>query len=203
MRAVTRTGRPRGFDEQHVASGAKDVFWRRGYATASLRELATELGVLPGSLYGALGNKHDLYLRALRDYVDDTRAAATALASQQSPLSAVRTLLDSVLDSAVTNPGRGCMLGNTATELLPNDEPARKIVQSGLHALEEGIEQALRKAQRAGEIRDDIDCAAQARLLVVLVQGLHVTARVESDPHRLGEVIDTMLDSITPSAEGP
>lgn len=196
MRAVARTGRPRGFDEEHVVSGAKDVFWRRGYA-ASLRDLATELGVLPGSLYGALGNKHDLYLRALREYVGDTRAAATALASQRSPLGAVRTLLEGVLDSAVTDPGRGCMLGNTATELLPKDEAARGIVQSGLQALEEGIEQALREAQRIGEIRDDIDCGAQARLLVVLVQGLHVTARAEPDPHRLDEVIDTMLDSIT------
>jgi TetR/AcrR family transcriptional repressor of nem operon len=89
------------------------------------------------------------------------------------------------------------MLGNTATELLPKDEAARGIVQSGLQALEQGIEQALREAQRIGEIRDDIDCGAQARLLVVLVQGLHVTARAEPDPHRLDEVIDTMLDSIT------
>ncbi len=93
------------------------------------------------------------------------------------------------------------MLGNTATDLLPDDESARKIVQAGLQALETGIEQALREARHAGEIRDDIDCAAHARLLVVLVQGLHVTARVEPDP-RLDEVIDAMLDSITPSTEG-
>ncbi|MBB3666225.1 TetR/AcrR family transcriptional repressor of nem operon [Prauserella sediminis] len=196
---MTRTGRPRGFDERHVVSGAKDMFWRRGYAAVSLRELATELGVLPGSLYAALGNKHDLYLRALHDYVEDTRAAAAALASQRSPLAAVRTLLGNVLDAAVTDPGRGCMLGNTAAELLPNDESARKIVRSGLHVLETGIEQALREAQRAGEIRDDIDCAARADLLVVLLQGLHITARAESEPHRLHQVIDTMLDSMTSS----
>lgn len=198
MRTVTRTGRPRGFDEDHVVNGAKDVFWRCGYAATSLRELAKELDVLPGSLHATLGNKHELFLRALRDYVNETRAAAAALSSQRSTLRALRALLEAVLESAIANPGRGCMLGNSATELLPNDESTRQIVQSGLQALEQGIEQALSQAQRVGEIRDDVDCAAQARLLVVLIQGLHVTARAEPDPHRLDVVINTVLDQITP-----
>lgn len=158
--------------------------------------------MLPGSLYGAFGNKHEVFLRALRDYIDDTHAAATELSSRQSPLGAVRTLLESVLESAVTDPGRGCMLGNSAIELLPNDESVRELVRSGLQALEHGIEQALLRAQVVGEIRDDIDCAAQARLLVVLVQGLHVTARAELDPHSLDKVIDTMLNSIAPHQKG-
>lgn len=198
---VTRTGRPRGFVEQDVISGAKDVFWRQGYAAASLRELAAALGVLPGSLYSALGNKHGLYLRALSDYVNDTRAAAEGVASHHSPIKAVRALLDGILDSAVDHPGRGCMLGNAAVELLPTDESARLIVRSGFHALEEGLERALREAQRAGEIRRDVDCAEQATLLVVLIQGLHVTARAEADPRRLSAVIDSALAAIAAPPE--
>ncbi|NEW42120.1 TetR/AcrR family transcriptional regulator [Nocardia cyriacigeorgica] len=192
---MTRTGRPRGFDEKAVVRGAKELFWRRGYAATSMRELADELGVLPGSLHSALGSKHDLFLRALRDYVDDSRAAAELIAGG-SPLHAVRALLEAVLDAAAVTPGRGCMLGNSAIELLPNDEQARELVHSGLQALEQGIETALRRAQRSGEVRADIDCATQARLLVALMTGLHVTARAELDPHRLDDVIDAALAAI-------
>ena len=96
-------------------------------------------------------------------------------------------------------PGRGCMLGNTAMELLPRDEEAREIVHSGLQAFEQGVEGGLRAAQQAGEIREDVDCHSQARLLVVLVQGLHVTARAELAPEKLQDVIDLALEAITAS----
>jgi TetR/AcrR family transcriptional regulator, transcriptional repressor for nem operon len=195
---VPRTGRPRSFDDDQVVNGAKDVFWRRGYAATSLRELKDELGVLPGSLYGAFGDKHALFLRALERYADDTRGAASSILADGPVLPRIGELLSEVLAAARTAPGRGCMLGNTATELLPRDEAAGRVVRGAFGALENAIEQALAVAQRAGEIREDIDCAAQARLLVVLMQGLHVVARAEPDPHRLDDVVHVALASLTP-----
>ncbi|MFI6901761.1 TetR/AcrR family transcriptional regulator [Nonomuraea sp. NPDC050394] len=194
---MPRTGRPRSFDDDQVVDGAKDVFWRRGYAATSLRELKDEVGLLPGSLYGAFGDKHALFLRALERYADDTRRAAAAIAADGPVLPRVGEFLGDILTAARAEPGRGCMLGNTATELLPRDEAAGRVVRGALGALEGAIERALTAARRTGEIRDDVDCAAQARLLVVLMQGLHVVARAESDPDRLGDVVRTALASLT------
>ncbi|GAA0744642.1 TetR/AcrR family transcriptional regulator [Dactylosporangium roseum] len=196
---MPRTGRPRTFDEDHVINGAKDVFWRRGYAATSLRDLKDELGVLPGSLYGAFGDKHALFLRALQRYADDTRVAASAVLADGPLLPRISELLRNVLAAARTAPGRGCMLGNTAAELLPDDEAAGRVVSGAFSTLEHAIEQALAVAQRTGEIRADVDCAAQARLLVVLMQGLHVVARTEPDPHRLDDVVHIALASLTPT----
>ena len=195
---VSRTGRPRSFDDDHVVNGAKDVFWQRGYAATSLRELKDELGVLPGSLYGAFGDKHALFLRALERYADDTREAAASLQTDGPVLPRIRELLANVLAAARTAPGRGCMLGNTATELLPRDEAAGHVIRGAFRTLEGAIEQALATAQQAGEIREDVDCGAQARLLVTLMQGLHVVARAEPDPYRLDDVIHITLASLTP-----
>lgn len=125
-----------------------------------------------------------------------SRSAVEPLATSATPLKAVRDLLESVLDAAQEAPGRGCMLGNTAIELLPHDEEARQIVHAGLRALEDGIEGGLRAAQAAGEIREDIDCNTQARVLVTLIQGLHVTARAELAPEQLRGIIDTALAAI-------
>jgi len=196
---MTRTGRPRSFDDGQVVNAAKDVFWQRGYAGTSLRELGEELGVLPGSLYGAFGDKHALFLRALERYADDARQAGASLLADGPVLPRVRDLLIDVLAAARSAPGRGCMLGNTSAEILPGDDEAGQVVRGALRELEDAIERALAVAQRRGEIREDLDCGAHARLLVVLMQGLHVVARAECNPKRLQDVIDAALASLAHS----
>jgi TetR/AcrR family transcriptional regulator, transcriptional repressor for nem operon len=71
------------------------------------------------------------------------------------------------------------------------------VVRAAFHELEGAVAQALALAQRTGEIRDDVDCEAQARLLVVVTQGLHVVARAEPDPRRLEDVVDAALAPLT------
>lgn len=197
---MARTGRPRGFADDQVVDGAKDVFWRRGYAATSLRELKDELGVLPGSLYAAFGDKRALFLRALERYADDTREVAASIPLGSPVLPRLRAILGDVLAAARTAPGRGCMLGNTAAELLPGDDDAGRVVRGAFRALEGAIEQALTAAQRTGEIRADIDCGAHARHLVIVLQGLHVVARAEPDPHRLDDAIHAALALLTPGS---
>ena len=89
------------------------------------------------------------------------------------------------------------MLGNTATEMLPTDDDARRSVQRAFADLEAGFEEALTRAQEAGEVRADLDCGSYARLLLALLQGLHITARVERDPSRLNDAIDAALAAVS------
>ncbi len=194
---MARGGRPRSFDDSQVVNGAKDVFWQQGYAATSMRDLKQALGVLPGSLYGAFGDKHALFLRALQRYADDGREVAASLPADGPVLPRLRELLIDVLRAARIAPGRGCMLGNTAAEVLPDDADAGRLVRGAFRELEGAIEQALELAQRTGEVHDDVDCGAQARLLVALMQGLHVVARAEADPQRLQDAVDAALTPLT------
>lgn len=194
---MAATGRPRSFDDNQVIARAKEIFWRRGYAGTSMRDLSDELGVLPGSLHAAFGGKHALFLRALNRYAEDAREAAADLRAPESALSGVRQMLTDALEGARSTPGRGCMLGNTATEMLPAHDDARRTVQRAFADLEAGFKEALIRAQQAGEVRADLDCGAHARLLLALLQGLHITARVERDPSRLNDAIDAALDAVS------
>ncbi|GAA3012315.1 TetR/AcrR family transcriptional regulator [Streptosporangium longisporum] len=202
---MPRTGRPRSFDDDQVIGGALEIFWRHGYAATSLRDLKGGIGVLPGSLYAAYGDKHAIFLRALGRYVDASREQADGIAAEGPVLPRVRELLLGVLEAARAEPGRGCMLGNTAAELLPRDEAAGRLVHDGFGALESGLERALDAARRSGEVRPDIDCGAQARLLLALMQGLHVVARAEADPRRLADAVDAALAPLTarPGSDHP
>ena len=194
---MPRSGRPRTFDHDDVVVRAMGLFWRRrGYGATSIRDLQDAVGVLPGSLYAAYGDKHGLFLLALERYAQRTRAEADALAGDGPVLPRVRALVTGVLEAAAEAPGRGCMLGNAAVESVPDDREATDIVSDALDALEVAIDAAIEAGQDSGEVRDDVDAGAYARMLVALIQGLHVVARVEDDPGRLGDAVDAALEPL-------
>ena len=70
--------RPRTFDEGDVVAAARDEFWNRGYAATSVDDLTAATGLGKGSLYGAFGDKHSIYLRALDDYITSSLADVRA-----------------------------------------------------------------------------------------------------------------------------
>ena len=54
-------GRPKKFNRQGVLERALPVFWRRGFADASLHELEVVTGVNKSSLYSEFKDKADLF----------------------------------------------------------------------------------------------------------------------------------------------
>jgi TetR/AcrR family transcriptional repressor of nem operon len=108
-------GRPRSFDEDVAVSRAGTLFAQLGYDGTSVDDLVRELGVHRGSLYSTFGSKRALYLRVLREHVDELSASGP-------PGEADLTLL---LRAAV--------------ERAPVDPEAATLVSRGLHALEERL----------------------------------------------------------------
>lgn len=105
----------------------------------------------------------------------------------------IRAALLAALVSARDAPPRGCLLGNTAVELAPDDARATELVRSGFTVIEDAFRAALDQARAAGEIADRGDTGAQARMLLALMQGLQVVARAEVDPTRLADAVDAAL----------
>jgi AcrR family transcriptional regulator len=72
---ATRSGgaRTRLRDAEILATAA-EVFARRGYAAATVQEVADELGMLKGSIYYYISSKEDLLFRLLSAVHDDVDA---------------------------------------------------------------------------------------------------------------------------------
>jgi len=68
-------GRPRSFDEAAAVGRAAALFAEHGYEGTSVDDLVHGLGIHRGSLYSTFGSKRALYLRVLREQVDDLGAA--------------------------------------------------------------------------------------------------------------------------------
>ncbi|HVX31500.1 MAG TPA: TetR/AcrR family transcriptional regulator [Solirubrobacterales bacterium] len=63
-------GRQRRNRRQDVLEAAVRVFHKKGYASASIQDVADEVGVLKGSLYHYIDSKEDLLARIFEDSAD-------------------------------------------------------------------------------------------------------------------------------------
>lgn len=73
--ARSRAGRVSGARrEQEVLDAAAKVFFSRGYADASVQDIADELGILKGSLYHYIDSKEDLLFRLIIEVHDDVQS---------------------------------------------------------------------------------------------------------------------------------
>ena len=63
-------GRPKNFNREGVLEKALPVFWRRGFADASLHELELATGVNKSGLYSEFKDKEDLFMQSLQYYLE-------------------------------------------------------------------------------------------------------------------------------------
>src|ERR1700759_1462879 len=77
-----KRGRPRAYDPDVALSRAMDVFWKDGFAGTSLDELSAATGMNRPSLYGAFGDKRELYIKAYQHYRDRSRVGMVDLLNQ-------------------------------------------------------------------------------------------------------------------------
>lgn len=192
--------RTKEFDPDAALQSALELFWRRGYEATSMADLVEELGIGRASLYATFGNKHDLYLKALERYAESQNPRLLTELSQPGPaLPAVRSVVRRFGDEAASETGRlnGCFITNTAAELGPHDEAATRRVERSWEHLETLLHSALVRAQAQGELPEDRDPLALARMLLTLMQGLRVVGKASKDPARVRDATEqalTLLD---------
>lgn len=186
--------RTKEFEPGEALDAAMQLFWRKGYAATSIRDLLDGMGIGYGSLYNTFGDKHALFLASL-DRFRELRTSWIDEVLEDSGLSGIEEVFRRTVDGLVSfEPRRGCLLANTAVELGPHDaEVAAKISRYVRHT-EAVFERAVIRAQEAGEIPADRDPRALARFLVNALHGLRVLARVGTDRAVLEDAVRVALD---------
>jgi len=188
--------RTKEFGTEEALDAAMQLFWRKGYAATSLRDLLDGMGIGYGSFYNAFGDKHALFLASL-DRFRELRTSWIDGVLENSGLGGIEEVFRRTVDGLVGfEPRRGCLLANTAVELGPHDaEVAAKISRYVRHT-EAVFERALIRAQEAGEIPADRDPRALARFLVNALHGLRVLARAGTARAVLEDAVRVALDGL-------
>ncbi|AJE85766.1 TetR family transcriptional regulator [Streptomyces albus] len=180
--------RTKSFDPDAALRSALDLFWQRGYEATSMADLVDHLGIGRASIYATFGGKRELYLKALERYGELHEPQLLATLSRPGPaLPAVHALVERFAAEATAehSRGQGCFITNTAVELAPHDRGAARRVEASWAQLETLLHAALERARAGGELSEDADPGALARLLLVLLQGMRVVGKASGDPARV------------------
>jgi TetR/AcrR family transcriptional repressor of nem operon len=191
--------RPRTFDEREVVAAARDEFWERGYAATSVDDLTAATGLGKGSLYGAFGDKHNLYLLALDDYIssslDDVRA------SLRNPSSSAYDRLTSHIRGqakalAADKGRRGCLMAKSAAELGATDDAVEKKVQRAYTIWRDELVACIKEAQHDGTVDPKQNAQALASTLLAFMRGQEALHKGGVKPAQLKAAADEMVSLI-------
>src|SRR6266576_5402137 len=84
--APKRRGRPRAYQPEIALGKALDLFRKDGFAATSLDDLSAATGMNRPSLYGAFGDKRELYIKSYARYRADARAAMIDIFRDELPI---------------------------------------------------------------------------------------------------------------------
>jgi AcrR family transcriptional regulator len=166
-------GRQKVTDED-VFAAAQRAMSRRGPHELTLADIAEEAGVTAGRLVQRFGSKRALLVALSERFAVSASAIFDGLRSaHRSPLATVRAYAACMADLAPTPEALLRNLAYLQVDLA--DDALREHLVENARATRREIEQLLRAAITAGELRRDVDVRVLARSIEVVVSGSLVT----------------------------
>jgi TetR/AcrR family transcriptional regulator, transcriptional repressor for nem operon len=171
--------RPRQFDIEQVQASVSDVFTAHGYHGTSINMLMQASGLGKQSLYNALGDKQALYLQAVERASAYLAEAQATMARAANGRAAIAGFFDGLLQvCADPDPARHtCIVSAGLLEGIDDESVARRL-RDQWKATRSMLRLAIERGQRDGTVRGDIGSEELATVLMTLISGLRVSARV-------------------------
>jgi AcrR family transcriptional regulator len=195
--APKRRGRPRAYQPEIALGKALDLFRKDGFAATSLDDLSAATGMNRPSLYGAFGDKRELYIKSYARYRADARAAMIDIFRDELP---IRRRLERIfavaLDIYLSGDAgpRGCFTVMTAASEAVSDPEIRGMVLEGLSELDKAFTACFRLAKENGELPQTADPVVLAQLASATIHSIAVRARARVPRKELEAIVKGAID---------
>jgi AcrR family transcriptional regulator len=203
-----RRGRPRAYQPEVALGKALDLFRKDGFAATSLDDLSAATGMNRPSLYGAFGDKRELYIKAYARYRTDARAAMGDIFRTELPIRPrLRRIFAVALDiylSGEQGP-RGCFTVMTAASEAIGDPEIQTLVLEGFAELDKAFAACFRIAREKGELPPSASPETLAQLASATMHTIALRARAGVPRRQLEQIVNgaiaVMLASPLPKGE--
>jgi AcrR family transcriptional regulator len=194
--APRRRGRPRAYEPDVALAKALDLFRKDGFAATSLDDLSAATGMNRPSLYGAFGDKRELYIKSYQRYRDDARAAMIDIFRGELP---VRKRLERIYAIALDiylggESPRGCFTVMTAASEAVADPDIRGMVLEGFTELDKAFAACFRQAKEKGEVPASADPIALSQLASATIHSIAIRARAGVPRKELEAIVKSAID---------
>lgn len=181
------------FDEQLAISKAMDIFWKKGYSGASMRDLTEAMGINSSSLYNTIGDKHQLFVKCIKNYTESRRdAAEKQFKNISSPINAIEQFINGAVHS-ITHEPNSCLAIKTTFEMAIDDSEVQKILRSDSNFTYNLILGLVEKAIDKKEIRITDDAEMLSDYIINNFTGWHESFIINQDKMRISKMAQFLL----------
>lgn len=177
---------------QEILLAAIDVFSRRGYRNASIREIAETVGLTQAGLLHHFASKEKLFVEVLR-VRDELQQAKTD--------DMVEALRLGIEQNAQVE-GLVHLFVTVSAEAIDETHPGHEFFRSRYDNLIEHLRQRIQSRQDTGMVTSGIDAGTAARMLVALADGIQVQWLLDPDHTDMLGIFDTFWHAVLGAAEG-
>jgi TetR/AcrR family transcriptional regulator, transcriptional repressor for nem operon len=188
--------RNKEFDYDEKLKEARDLFWKKGYNATSMNDLVDTLKINRSSLYLSYGNKHDLFLKSLSNYIEEKdKQYRQAAEKSDGPLEAVRNIIYSVFKSAIHE--TDCLFTNSVFELASTDKEVGEMLMKQTLKAVSLFERLLKEAIADGTLATEKDPKALAFFLVSGLTSIYNVHILFSDKKLTKQTTEILISTIT------
>ncbi len=187
--------RRREFNPDDALGKAMELFWRKGYKRTSMRDLVAHTGVSHEGLYGAFGNKKQLFQAVLGRYTQLVgEETSKSLERPDTSLPDIKAFFAELMKKA-TDPRfrNGCLACNAAFEMADEMPCAGVAMRHRFDHMSELFQAALERARERGEIADDRDPAVLAEFLSGTMNAMALMLRARQSHAKIECFVKTAL----------
>jgi AcrR family transcriptional regulator len=192
-----RRGRPRAYEPEVALAKALDLFRKDGFAATSLDDLSAATGMNRPSLYGAFGDKRELYIKSYQRYRADARAAMADIFRTELPIKKrLQRIFAVALDIYLSGDAgpRGCFTVMTAASEAIADPDIRAMVLEGFSELDKAFAACFRIAKEKAELPASADPLVLAQLASATIHTIAIRARAQVPRRELEGIVKGAIE---------
>jgi len=179
-----------------IVEAAADSIYVHGVEQTSLDDVMAASGVSKSQLYHYFADKDALVLEVIARQTERVLEAQRPHLDALDSLPALKAWRNAIVRLNKAARGKGCPLGNLASELANDFEPARKRLADSFSMWRDRIESGLTKMRERGELAASTNTHELAVALLSAVQGGLLLAKTGQSSRPLEIALDMAIDHV-------
>lgn len=181
-------GRIKNFTREEVLEKSLQLFWKKGFADTSLKDIENATGVNKSGLYSEFKDKDDLFLESLKHYRDSANIEGIMY---HSPMG--NKNIENLLKIGLTSKGlKGCFMVNTSRELSILPTKVKDLLVTHITQVRKAIIDNL-KAEKKHKSTSEENLQQLADLVITFNSGVKMKVHYTS-PEHLEKEIENFLN---------
>ncbi len=179
-----------------MLAAAIDCFARDGYRGTGVDRIAREAGVTKGALYYHFRDKEDLLFAAVTERVGEfERKVLRDVGPGQDALTTLRRVVDACFFHATVSNHRRFII-TLMVEALDTNPRLSEEFRAILRGMRSFLAEVLRRGQREGTVRSDVDLRRAAAMIAGGIMGAEIQHYQDPDQVDLRAVLDTLVEQL-------